>query len=134
MRLKERVEDGIHVFALGGEIDLHFSPVLRTMLQAKLSSQCPALVLDFGAVEFIDSRGIATILEYLRDCADYGGTVCLAGLNATVKPIIDMVRLDTVMTIFETVPEAVAALKTRAKSAAEPLNRSPSDSPGSFRG
>ena len=111
------------MFALGGEIDLHFSPVLRTMLQAKVNSQCPALVLDFGDVEFIDSRGIATILEYLRDCADHGGTVCLAGLNATVKPIIDMVRLDTVMPIFETVPEAVAALKARGKSAAEPLKR-----------
>ena len=116
MRLKESFQDGVHVFALQGEIDFHFSPVLRSMLQSKLKAKCPALVLDFSAVDFIDSRGIATILEYLRDCAEHGGTVCLASLNGTVKPVIDMVRLDKVMPIFASVPEAVAAMKLRAQA------------------
>jgi len=110
VRLKELVQGHVHVFLLEGEIDLHFAPVLRTMLQAKLKSRCPALVLDFSGVEFIDSRGIAAIIEYLRDCADYGGKVCLAGLNAEVKPIIDTVRLEMVMPIFATVSEAVAGM------------------------
>ena len=116
MRLKELVQEGVHIFALEGEIDFHFAPVLRTMLQSKLNEQCPPLVLDFAGVEFIDSRGIATILEYLRDCAEYGGTVCLAALNPTVKPVIDVVRLDKVMPIFDTVAEAVAALKRRTEA------------------
>jgi len=77
-----------------------------------LKEHCPALVLDFQQVEFIDSRGIATVIEYLRDCAEYGGRVCLAALNPIVKPIIDTVRLETVMPIFATVSEAVAKMKT----------------------
>jgi anti-anti-sigma factor len=116
VRLKESVQDGVHVFALEGEIDFHFSPVLRSMLQSKLNAHCPPLVLDFAEVEFIDSRGIATILEYLRDCAEYGVTVCLAALNPTVKPVIDVVRLDKVMPIFDTVTEAVSALKGRVRA------------------
>jgi anti-sigma B factor antagonist len=112
VRLKELVQDDVHVFALQGDIDFHFSPVLRTMLQARLNARCPALVLDFSEVEFIDSRGIATILEYLRDCATYGGRVALAALNPVVKPIIDIVRLDTVMPIYTSVAEAIATLKT----------------------
>ena len=84
------------------------------MLQARLSAHCPALVLDFSEVDFIDSRGIATILEYLRDCATYGGRIALAALNPNVKPVIDIVRLDTVMPIFATLAEAVAGLKIAA--------------------
>jgi len=112
VRLKERVEDDVHVFGLEGEIDFHFAPVLRSMLQARFKAQCPALVLDFSAVDFIDSRGIAAIIEYLRDCATHGGKLALAALNPEVKPIIDIVRLDLVMPIFATVAEAVAVLKS----------------------
>ena len=117
MRLKELAQDGVHIFALEGEIDFHFSPALRAMLQAKLNGRCPALILDFSAVEFIDSRGIATILEYVRDCAEYGGIICLAALNPIIKPVIDVVRLDKVMPIFGTVTEAVRALKGQSKIA-----------------
>jgi len=111
MRLKEIVQDGIDVFVLEGEIDFHFAPCFRALLQSKLKVQCPALVLDFAGVDFIDSRGIALVIEYLRDCAAYGGKVCLASLNPDVQPIIDMVRLETVMPIFGSVPQAIAALK-----------------------
>jgi anti-sigma B factor antagonist len=111
VRLKELQEEGVDVFALEGEIDLHFSPVLRGMFQSKLKAHCPALILDFSNVAFIDSRGIAAIIEYFRDCAAYGGRVALAALNPDVKPIIDTVRLETVMPIFASVREAVAALK-----------------------
>ena len=111
MRLKEQVVEGVHVFALEGDIDMHFSTVLRDLFQGRLKEKCPALVLDFSQVQFIDSRGIATILEYLRDCGEYGGRICLAALSPEVKPIIDTVRLDTVMPIFAAVPEAIVAMK-----------------------
>ena len=116
VRLKEFVENGVHVFALEGDIDFHFAPVLRTMLQAKCQSRCRALVLDFSGVDFIDSRGIAAILEYYRDTTEYGGTICLAALSPEVRPIIDTVKLETVMAVVPTVAEAVNTMK----SAVEP--------------
>jgi anti-sigma B factor antagonist len=130
VRLKESVQEGVDVFALEGEIDFHFAPVLRQMLQSKLTGRCPALVLDFTAVDFIDSRGIAAILEYLRDCAEYGGRIALAALNSNVKPIIDIVRLDKVMPIFATVAQAVAAEwrpGTAASGLTAPHQRPPED-------
>ena len=117
VRLKEFVQGGVDVFALEGDIDFHFAPVLRDMLQAKLKSRCPALVLDFSGVDFIDSRGIASIIEYYRDCTEYGGAVCLAALGPEVKPIIvDTVKLDTVMPIFPTTVEAVNAMENRPEA------------------
>jgi stage II sporulation protein AA (anti-sigma F factor antagonist) len=111
VRLKELVQDGVDVFALQGEIDLHYSPVLRSILQTKIQSRCPALVLDFSGVSFIDSCGLSALLEYIRDASEYGGVLCLAAPSAAVAPILEVVRLDTVAPILPTLHEAIAAVK-----------------------
>jgi anti-sigma B factor antagonist len=111
MRLHESVVDGIDVFALEGDIDLHYAPVLRSRLQTKIEARTPTLVLDLSKVGYIDSNGLATIMEYFRDAAKYGGILCLAGLNEHLKVIFEIVRLDKAIPMFATVPEAIAALK-----------------------
>jgi anti-sigma B factor antagonist len=111
MRLHESVEEGIDVFALEGEIDLHYAPVLRTLLQGKTKARTPALILDLAGVTFIDSTGLGTIIEYFRDASRYSGLLCLTGLNDELKNIFAMVRLDGTIPIFPGVKEAIAALK-----------------------
>ena len=111
MRLKEIVDDGVDVFLLEGEIDLHYAPVLRTLLQSKVNANCRALVMDLSGVTFIDSSGLAAIIEYFRDSGDCDGVLCLAGLNDTLHTVFEIVRLDKVIPIFATRAEAIAALK-----------------------
>jgi anti-sigma B factor antagonist len=112
MRLKEQVEDGIDVFQLEGEIDLHYAPVLRSLLQSKVHARCRALVLDLKGVSFIDSSGLAAVIEYFRDSGECGGVLCLSGLNDTLKTIFEIVRLDKVIPIFASRADAIAALKS----------------------
>ena len=111
MRLKERHEDGVTIFALSGAIDLHYVPTLRSLFQSKLNERCPALIVDLSAVDFIDSTGLATLIEYHRDAGTHGGMFCLAGINPNLKAIFDVVQFDRVMAIFPTVVEAGAAIK-----------------------
>ena len=94
MRLNELVEDGGHVFYLQGEIDLHYSPVLRSLCQSKIKARCPVLILDLSEVDYIDSTGLAVVMEYFRDTAEYGGILCLTGLNEKLKTIFEIVGLD----------------------------------------
>ena len=110
MRLKESSDGGFDVFTLEGEIDLHYAPALRSLLQSKIKSRCGALILDLSRVTFIDSSGLAAIVEYFRDAADHTGVLCLTGLNETLRTIFEIVRLDTVVPIFRTREDAVAAL------------------------
>jgi anti-sigma B factor antagonist len=111
MRLHESVVDGIDVFALQGDIDLHYAPVLRSRLQTKIEARTPTLVLDLSKVDYIDSNGLATIMEYFRDAAKYGGILCMAGLNDHLKVIFEIVRLDKAIPMFATAPDAIGALK-----------------------
>jgi anti-sigma B factor antagonist len=59
-------DENLPVLRLKGEIDLSNSSELRTRLQQHVKAKCPALVLDFTEVTYIDSSGLATIIEYLK--------------------------------------------------------------------
>jgi anti-sigma B factor antagonist len=111
MRLKERHEDGVNIFALSGAIDLHYAPTLRSLFQSKMNERCRALIVDLSAVDFIDSTGLATLIEYHRDAGAYGGIFCLAAINPNLKAIFDVVQFEKVLAIFPTVAEAKAAIK-----------------------
>ncbi len=110
MRLKETVDNGINALLLEGEIDLHYAPVLRALLQGKVAARCPALLVDLQRVSFIDSSGLAAMIEYFRDAGEYGGVLCLTGMNPSLKTIFEIVRLDKVIPIFESTEEAKRAL------------------------
>src|SRR5438045_8188272 len=106
MRLKESHENGVVIFALSGAIDLHYAPTLRSLFQSKLNERCPALIVDLSAVDFIDSTGLATLIEYHRDAAAYGGSVIVAGLNANLKGIVVVAQFVKVMALFLFVGDA----------------------------
>jgi anti-anti-sigma factor len=110
MRLRESRLGEIHLFHLQGEVDLHYAPALRSLFSAKSDRQCTAVLVDFSEVTYIDSSGIAVLLEYLRDSKTYKGAFCIAGLTDQVRHIFEVVGLDRVIPMFPTVPEAVAAL------------------------
>ena len=130
MRLKESHEDGVVIFALSGAIDLHYAPTLRSLFQSKLNERCPALIVDLSAVDFIDSTGLATLIEYHRDAGAHGGIFSLAGINPNLKAIFDVVQLEKGLAIFPTVAEAKAqpGQYGRAGRAGIP-GRSPRSSP-----
>jgi anti-sigma B factor antagonist len=110
MKLRESQDGNVDIFHLEGEIDLHFAPALRSLFNAKAAQRCRALVVDLGAVPFIDSTGISILIEYLRDAAEFGGQFCVAALTPHVRDVFEIVQLRKALTIFDTVDEAVAAL------------------------
>ncbi len=107
----ETEEQGIPILYLEGELDLEWSPDLRKILQSKLRKKCRGLVLDLGGVTYIDSSGLATIVEYLRDAGDFNGKIALANLQGSVRTIFEMVRLNEVIPHFSSVAEATDAVR-----------------------
>jgi anti-anti-sigma factor len=90
---------------------MHYAPVLRSLLKAKASASCAALILDMAGVQLIDSTGLAVIIEYFRDAAGYNGAFCLAGLQEPVRATFELVRLDKALPIFSCSSEAKEAIE-----------------------
>jgi anti-sigma B factor antagonist len=113
MKLISDTGDPIRVLALGGEIDLHFAPVLRALLEEKPAVEIEALVLDLSEVAFIDSSGIAAIIEHLRDTEREGSVFCVGGMSEAVKDIFAVINLQKAMPVFETREAALKAIANR---------------------
>jgi anti-sigma B factor antagonist len=110
MKLRESRQQDVDVFHLEDEIDLHYAPALRALFQAKAMCRCRALVVDLSGVPFIDSTGIAVLLEYLRDATGFGGRFCIAAPTDHVRHVFEIIRLDEALPVFETVAEAIATM------------------------
>ena len=110
MEIEKSDENNFTTLKVSGEVDLHASPELRAELQKCVSEQTPVLLVDFSNVEYIDSSGLATFIEYLRDAAAYRGKIALFGMNQKVRTIFDLVRLNELFTITDSADAAAAAV------------------------
>jgi anti-sigma B factor antagonist len=94
---------------LEGDVDLNVSPVLRKQLKDLLAKQPPVIVVNMAEVPYIDSSGVATLVECLQGVSRYGGKLRLAALRQQTRSVFEISRLDSVFTILGTVEEALGA-------------------------
>jgi len=99
--------DRPNVLPLKGEIDLHVSPIVTASLTAMIEKKPESVVIDLSDVTYIDSAGLAALIQAMQKVEDYGGKFLLAGLQETVRSIFEISRLDQVFQIF---PDADTAL------------------------
>jgi anti-sigma B factor antagonist len=95
------------VVPLKGEIDLHVSPTVTATLNEMIDKKPEQLVVDLSEVSYIDSAGLAALIQAMQKVESYGGKFMLSGLQETVRSIFEISRLDQVFQIF---PDADAAL------------------------
>src|SRR5436190_7321698 len=106
MHWSEEGDSQLLTIRLSGEIDLQHSPELRQLLQRKARLKAPAILLDFNDVQYIDSSGLATLVEYYKNSRSYSGKLAVAGLTDRVRSIFELVRLGEVFGVYPTVVEA----------------------------
>lgn len=65
------------------------------------------IVLDLSQVKFADSSGLSSLLVGHRLCKNAEGCFIMVGLNDAVARLVTISQLDTVLTIVQTVDEAI---------------------------
>lgn len=68
------------------------------------------ILLDFTGVEYINSSGIALIIQLLIEASHAGQTVCACGLSAHFTKVFTMVGITKYARLFPNEAEALAAL------------------------
>lgn len=107
----EKIEiQGVPALKITGEIDLHASPELRQSLREYLSSQSPRVLLDMSDVDYIDSSGLAVLIEYMKESQAFDGKLGLFGLREKVRSILRLVGLDRFFVFEDTVEKTLARL------------------------
>ena len=102
-------KDKSNVLPLEGEIDLHVSANLAQSLHAMIEKKPKQLIVDLAKVSYIDSSGLAALIEGMQNVQQYGGTFALVSLQEPVRTIFEIARLDQVFRIYPDVNTALAA-------------------------
>jgi len=109
LQIAARHLDKITILDISGDIDLATSPELRKALLRELRELKTArVVLNLAAVRYIDSSGVASLVEGLKASRDVGSRLILFGLNRTVREVLQLSKLVKIFEICENEEQSVA--------------------------
>lgn len=109
MVVKDKTMGGIVVLSVDGEINFNSSPDFRKAFLKVLDSKAKKVVINLSNVAYVDSSGLATLVEALQKTKSNGGRLRLAGLCAKVKSLFEITKLEKLFEIFSTEEDAVKA-------------------------
>ncbi len=82
---------------------------LRALVKELIPSN-PRIILDFEKVRDIDSGGVGMLLGLLTSAVSAGGALKLAHLNQRVRQTLSVTRLLGILSAYDTVEKAMAAM------------------------
>jgi anti-sigma B factor antagonist len=100
---------GVTVVTVSGDLEAGTAPALRDRLDGLLAEGVQNFVVDLGGVRFMDSAGIATLVQLFKRVRIGHGDVRLCSLQPSVEKIFKLVRLHRV---FDTFPDRPAAVES----------------------
>lgn len=104
MQFTSFLQDGRLTVALTGEIDHHCAKLYIQSIAAKIEAYTPSVcVLDFQDVSFVDSSGIAVVINALRSMTQIEGSLILAGLTEQPMKVFRASGIDKLVQIKEVV-------------------------------
>lgn len=104
MKFTSYLQDGELTVALTGEIDHHCAKYYIQAISAKIEAYTPdTCVLDFRDVSFVDSSGIAVVINAMREMTRLGGNLALSGLGDQPMKVFRTSGIDKLVEIKEAV-------------------------------
>ena len=103
-------QSGATVVAFEGDVDLQSSPDARKVLLECVGHKRPILV-DLSGVGYIDSSGVASLVESLQNARKAGTTLALVAVSEGALRVLQLARLDKVFTICATIEDGLKAVK-----------------------
>lgn len=110
MQISVRRMDSVAIFDVSGDIDLANSPEMRkALLNEVREKRMPRVLLNLSDVRYIDSSGVASLIESLKAARDIGSRFILFGLSGPAREVLQLSRLLKVFEIYDTETEALGA-------------------------
>jgi len=104
MHFTSYLEEGRLTIALTGEIDHHYAKTYIQAIAAKIEAYTPQIcILDFQEVSFVDSSGIAVVINALRNMTQIEGRLLLTGISPQPMRVFRASGIDKLVEIREAV-------------------------------
>jgi anti-sigma B factor antagonist len=110
LTINERNAGNVTILDLSGRITIGEGSVqLREAVRRLLEQGNKNLLIDLGAVDYVDSSGIGELVSCYTTTKNQGGQLKLLNLTKKIKDLLSITKL---LTVFETFEDEGTALKS----------------------
>ncbi len=108
MELSTRQVENATVVDVVGDITLYSSPnVRKTLLDLLRNKHSRRVIVNLEKVRYIDSAGVASLVEGLKVSRDVNAGFALYGLTKTTREVLELTRLIKVFEVYDTEEQAL---------------------------
>jgi anti-sigma B factor antagonist len=108
MKFEKDLVGEVTVCGISGEINITSVGELRGLFDSLVRSGSKKVVADLAALEYIDSSGLAVMIELHQRLIKGGGVLKLCGLNERINGIFDVTKLNSIFQIRKNRETALA--------------------------
>lgn len=110
MQISTRQAGTSTVVDVVGDIDLYNSPEIRkVLLETIRDKRVPRVIINLKDVRYIDSSGVASLVEGLKVSRNMNSRFILYGLSAAAREVLELSRLIKVFEVYENEEQALNA-------------------------
>ena len=111
MKVTSRIRAGVAIVSVHGRVFRHRAGVFASWVHMEVGDRFTGpVLLDAGAMTYINSAGMVTILRLARRCARHGGRFALCGLAEGIDRAFEVLGFDRIIDTYDSADEALAAL------------------------
>ena len=115
MNLSRRKHENTCVVDIAGELDLRGSPALRKLLFEALTDS-PKVVINLSEIRYMDSSGIAVMIEALKNSQKLKREFALFGMNTRVREVFKLTHVLSLFQVYDTEEQALGIGSSHAGS------------------
>ena len=110
MKISTRRDGKTTIFDISGDVDMSNSPELRKALLDEIrKAKTPRVVLNLTDVKYIDSSGVASLVEGLKASRDMKSRLVIFGLSPSAREVLQLSRLLKVFEVHDNEEQALAS-------------------------
>jgi anti-anti-sigma factor len=107
MQIRIKEEEGVAIFRISGEINIDTAGELKKSFKKIINNKTRKVLLNFEAVDYIDSSGLASLIDLSKDLKSIQGIVFMSNISPKVSSILSITKLDKIFKIFDSQEEAL---------------------------
>jgi anti-anti-sigma factor len=111
MRLESEIRDGVFVLRLKGRFVTGSNAEAASARNELQETGVVNAIVDLGEVPYIDSTGLAFLVDLYKILQSRGGQLALAGANARVLEVLALTRIGELIPGFDDQESALATLR-----------------------
>jgi len=108
LQVKQKVKGAVTICSISGEIPIDTVEDLKKKFKKLVTDKTRKVILNFKDLDYIDSAGLASLIQFSKDLKGIQGAVFFSNLSPKIISLFAITKLENAFPIYETEEAAVS--------------------------